>query len=74
MGTRDGALAGATRFFDGGGLRDRLAELVAIPSTSQDPGHEADVQRCLDSAIRPWMEGMGFSVTIHPDPHAGFIV
>jgi hypothetical protein len=49
MGRRDGALARATRFFDGGGFRDRLTELVAIPSTSQDPGHEAGVYRYLDT-------------------------
>ena len=45
---------------------------MAIPSTSQDPGHEADVQRYLDGAIRPWLERMGFTVAIHPNPHAGF--
>jgi acetylornithine deacetylase/succinyl-diaminopimelate desuccinylase-like protein len=72
MGTRKGAIAGATQFFDEGGFRDRLAELVAIPSTSQDPGHEADVQRYLDTAIRPWLERMGVAVAIHPNPHAGF--
>ena len=53
MATRDGAIARVTRFFDGDGFRDRLAELVAIPSTSQDPGHEADVQRYLDDGDPP---------------------
>jgi acetylornithine deacetylase/succinyl-diaminopimelate desuccinylase-like protein len=72
MGTRDGAIAGAMRFFDGGGFRDRLAGLVAIPSTSQDPVHQPDVQRYLDAAIRPWLERMGFAVAIHPNPHPGF--
>ena len=72
MGTRGGAIARATQFFDEGGFRDRLSELVAIPSTSQDPGHEADVQRYLDAAIRPWLERMGFSVAIHANPRAGF--
>src|SRR6201994_4566613 len=72
MGTREAAVATAVRFFDGGGFRERLARLVAIPSTSQDPGHEADVQRYLDEGIRPWLERMGFSVEIHPNPQAGF--
>ena len=72
MGTRDGAIGRATQFFDGGAFRDRLAELVAIPSTSQDPGHEPDVQRYLDTAIRPWLERMAFAVTIHPNPHPGY--
>ena len=60
MGTRDGAIARATRFFDGGGFRDRLAGLVAIPSTSQDPGHEADVQRYLDARDPPVAGTHGF--------------
>ncbi len=47
MASRDDAIARAQTFFDEGGFRDRLAELVAIPSTSQDPGHEADVDRYL---------------------------
>ena len=72
MGTRAGAIGRALEFFDGNGFRDRLAELVAIPSTSQDPGHEADVQRYLDGAIRPWLERMGFVVAIHPNPQPGF--
>ena len=72
MGTRAGAVGRALEFFDSNGFRDRLAELVAIPSTSQDPGHEADVHRYLASAIRPWLERMGFSVTVHANPHAGF--
>jgi hypothetical protein len=68
MKTHEGLIPRATRFFDGGGFRDRLAERVAIPSTSQDPGHEADVHRYLDTAIRPWLERMGFAVAIHPNP------
>jgi acetylornithine deacetylase/succinyl-diaminopimelate desuccinylase-like protein len=72
MGTRDGAIARATQLFDGGGFRDRLAELVAIPSTSQDPGHEADVHRYLADAIQPWLDRLGFAVAIHPNPVAGF--
>jgi acetylornithine deacetylase/succinyl-diaminopimelate desuccinylase-like protein len=72
MATREGALARATQFFGGGGFRDRLADLVAIPSTSQDAGHDADVQRYLDTAIRPWLERMGFSVTVHANPRAGY--
>ena len=72
MPSREGAVARALDFFDNSGFRDRLAELVAIPSTSQDPGHEADVERYLDAAIRPWLERMGFSVRIHPNPVAGF--
>src|ERR1700750_3045744 len=72
MPSRDAALARALTHFASGSFRDRLGELVAIPSTSQDPGHEADVQRYLDFAMRPWLERMGFSVSIHPNPVSGF--
>src|SRR6185437_4862500 len=47
MASREGAIARALAYFDGNGFRDRLAGLVAIPSTSQDPAHEADVRRYL---------------------------
>jgi acetylornithine deacetylase/succinyl-diaminopimelate desuccinylase-like protein len=72
MPSREGAVARALDFFDSKGFRDRLAELVTIPSTSQDPGHEADVQRYLDAAIRPWLERMGFAAAIHANPRLGF--
>ena len=72
MASRNSALARALDGFDTNGFRDHLAELVAIPSTSQDPSHEADVQRYLADAIRPWLERMGFKVEIHPNPIAGF--
>ncbi len=69
-GTRQGAIDRALTFFDGGDFEQRLADLVAIPSTSQDPGHERDLQAYLD-AVRPWLESMGFRCTIHPNPVAG---
>jgi acetylornithine deacetylase/succinyl-diaminopimelate desuccinylase-like protein len=72
MGTRDGAVARAHSLFDSGKFRARLADLVAIPSTSQDPGHEADVQRYLNDAMRPWLERLGFSVAVHANPRDGF--
>ena len=60
------------QFFDGGGFRNRLAELVAIPSTSQEPEHVSDVRHYLDSAILPWLAQMGFTVEIHRNPESGF--
>ena len=64
MGTRDDAIARATGFFDSGAFRDRLAELVAIPSTSQDPGHEANVDRYLDTAIRHRQSMLSLNTTV----------
>ncbi len=72
MASRDGAIQRALNFFDTGSFRDRLAALVAIPSTSQDPAHAPDVERYLTDAIHPWLIRMGFSVAIHPNPAAGF--
>ncbi len=72
MASRDSALAHALNDFDSNDFRDHLADLVAIPSTSQDPGHEADVQRYLADGIQPWLARMGFSVEIHSNPVAGF--
>ena len=72
MASRDGALTRALNDFDTNRFRDHLAELVAVPSTSQDPGHEVDVQRYLAANIRPWLERMGFVVEIHPNPEPGF--
>src|SRR4051794_31610236 len=72
MGSRDGAIARALAGFDSNRFRDRLAELVAIPSTSQDPAYAQDVQRYLDDAIHPWLRQMGFVVEIHPNPNPAF--
>ena len=72
MASRNGALARVLTDFDSGSFRDHLAELLTIPSTSQDPGHEADVQRYLTSAIQPWLQRLGFAVEIHPNPVTGF--
>lgn len=72
MSTREDAVSAALGFFDSGAFRDRLAALVAIPSTLQDPDHEKDVWRYLEEAIRPWVERMGFTASIHPNPKPGF--
>ncbi len=71
MGTRDGAIGRALKFFDEGGFQSRLADLVAIRSTSQDPGHAADLRHYVAGAIGPWLETLGFSVAIHDNPVPG---
>lgn len=72
MQTRQDAVARAVAMFDSGALRGRLAALVAIPSTSQEPEHAADLDRYLDQGIRPWLERLGFTAEIHPNPIDGF--
>jgi len=71
MATRESAIAAALEFFDAGKFRERLSDLVAIPSTSQDPGHAPDVRHYLEGATGPWLERMGFSVQVHPNPLPG---
>ncbi|MCX7684311.1 MAG: M20/M25/M40 family metallo-hydrolase [Acetobacteraceae bacterium] len=75
-GTREGAIARALQHFDGGGFRDTLARLVAIPSTSQDAAFAPECRRYLADAIAPWAERLGFAVAIHdnPEPAAGPIL
>ncbi len=68
---RQAAIDRALQAFDTGAFRTRLSELVAIPSTSQDPGHEPDIDRYLRQAIAPWLRGMGFTVALHPNPVSG---
>jgi acetylornithine deacetylase/succinyl-diaminopimelate desuccinylase-like protein len=72
MGSRQGALERGLDIFDTGRFRDHLAALVAIPSTSQDAGHEADLARYLEMAISPWLTRLGFTVAVHPNPETGF--
>ncbi len=71
MGTRDGAVARALSFFDAGGFAERLAALVAIPSTSQEGAHASDLARYLETAIRPWLTRLGFACAIHANPEPG---
>jgi acetylornithine deacetylase/succinyl-diaminopimelate desuccinylase-like protein len=72
MASRGGALARVAAFFDEGHFQTRLAELVAVPSTSQEAGREADLHRYLDGHIRPWVERLGFAATLHPNPLPGY--
>jgi acetylornithine deacetylase/succinyl-diaminopimelate desuccinylase-like protein len=72
MPTREGALARAATFFDSGRFKALLTDLVAIPSTAQEEGREADLDRYLNGAIRPWLERLGFAVQVRPNPLEGF--
>ena len=71
MGSRDGAIGRALGFFDEGGFETRLAELVAIKSTSQDPEYAAELPRYLEEGMRPLLDRLGFTYAIHPNPVAG---
>ena len=70
MGSRQGAIDRATAFFDDGGFESRLSALVAIKSTSQDPEYAAELPRYLQE-IAPFLERLGFTSEVHPNPIAG---
>ncbi len=72
MADRKAALTAAAEFFDSGKFRERLSGLLAYRSTSQDPGHDADLRLYLEQGIRPWVESMGFDVAVHDNPEPGF--
>ena len=69
-GTREGAVARARAAFDSGAFRATLAGLVAIPSTSQEEAHRADLERYLGGPLKDWLLRLGFAVKIHPNPVA----
>lgn len=71
MAGRDEALAGAATLFEAR-FRALLAELVAIPSTSQEADAAPQLHRYLEAGLRPWLERLGFAVTIHDNPEPGF--
>ena len=70
--TRESALQRAAAIADSGRLKQVLAGLVAIPSTSQDEAGAPHLERYLREGLLPWLERLGFTVAIHPNPEAGF--
>ena len=72
MPSRDAAIARAQAHFDSGAFRARLESLVGIASTSQDPGHDAELRRYLEEGVGPWLDALGFARAVHDNPEAGF--
>ena len=75
--SRSAAIAEVEAAFDNGRFLSDLAELVAIPSESQDPRGKEALQRYLTEAIQPRLEAMGFACRILPNPvaeHGPFLI
>jgi acetylornithine deacetylase/succinyl-diaminopimelate desuccinylase-like protein len=69
--SRQGAIARALEFCDGGHLERCLAERVAFRTESQKGAVALDeLQRYLNEAMRPAFEAMGFVCTIYDNPFA----
>ena len=71
MTTRQHAIDETLAFFDDGRFEERLARLVAIRSTSQDPAYAAELPRYLHEGVGPLLDQLGFTATIHPNPEGG---
>ncbi len=71
MGSREGAIERAQAFFDKGGFEARLAALVAIRSTSQDPEFARELPRYLEDGVQPLLDRLGFTYAVHDNPVAG---
>lgn len=71
MSTRDQAIAAATEQFDEGRFAERLAELVACPTESQDPARAPELDRYCRALIAPMLEAMGHRIAHHENPIPG---
>ncbi len=69
--SREQAIADALQQFDSGAFKARLTQLVQFQSTSQDPSHAPHLHAYLDHGMRPWLERLGFTVEIIPNPIHG---
>jgi len=68
--SRDNAIARAHSYFDEGSFAADLTRRVAIPSTSQDPGHAGALRAYLADEMTGSLEAMGFSCSIVENPAA----
>jgi acetylornithine deacetylase/succinyl-diaminopimelate desuccinylase-like protein len=70
---RDKAIAAAAAYFDEGGFKIDLADLVAFQTESQNPAQYPELYRYLSEAISPRLTALGCVCTIHdnPTPHGG---
>jgi acetylornithine deacetylase/succinyl-diaminopimelate desuccinylase-like protein len=71
--SREAAIDHVSRYFDGGTFQSDLAGLVAFETESQIPGEKPELARYLREAMRPRLEALGFTCTLHdnPDPRGG---
>ena len=66
--TRSAALQSATRYLDDGHLFTDLARRVAIRSESDLGADPATLGEYFDAEIVPWLQRLGFTVTVSPNP------
>ncbi len=66
--SRAGALARAEEFFDSGGLFTLLAKRVAYPTESPVEERGPEARAYLTAEMLPYLEAMGFSGEVVPNP------
>lgn len=69
-GQREGAIARAQDLFDSGAYVAKLAELVSVPTQSNPPTHQHELQRYCNYYIGPMMRDMGFDYQVLENPEA----
>jgi acetylornithine deacetylase/succinyl-diaminopimelate desuccinylase-like protein len=69
--SREAAIAAAYEEFDGGAFLADLAELVAVPTESQNPQRLPELTSYLDDHFGPRLEKLGFGCVVLPNPVAG---
>lgn len=62
------ALETSVRFFDDGHFKSELADMVAVPSESQDAAAFDQLQDYLDHIVIPRLKRMGFSCEVLANP------
>jgi acetylornithine deacetylase/succinyl-diaminopimelate desuccinylase-like protein len=65
---REAAIGAAWEEFDGGAFLAELAELVAVPTESQNPDRMPELASYLDNAMRPRLEALGYACAVLPNP------
>ncbi len=69
--SRQQSIAAAEKYFDGRGFHKDLARRVAIPTESQNPDRQLELNAYLISNITPDLEVMGFVCRLYENPKRG---
>src|SRR5581483_4907955 len=66
--TRQSAIAAAEKYFDSGAFHADLARRVAIPTESQNPERQAELERYLESEMAESLARMGMTTRTFANP------
>jgi acetylornithine deacetylase/succinyl-diaminopimelate desuccinylase-like protein len=66
--TRQAAIAAAERYFDSGGFHADLGRRVAIPTESQNPERQKELERYLEVEMSESLAKLGLQSRIFPNP------